>query len=52
MKQIVSEQFVENKKNYSVVKITTTKEEYKTDDSVCCLYDYDLEEYFKKGKRY
>lgn len=52
MKQIVSEQLVENKKNDSIIKISTIKEEYKIDDKTCIIYDYSLEEYFKKVKRY
>ena len=52
MKQIISEQLVENKKNDSVIKITTFTEEYKTGDKTCIIYDYSLEEYFKKVKRY
>lgn len=50
MKQIISEQLVENKKNDSVVKITTLAEEYKTGDTTCVIYDYTLDEYFKKGR--
>lgn len=52
MKQIVSEQLVENKKNDSIIKISTIKEEYKIDDNTFVLYGYNLEEYFKKGKEY
>lgn len=52
MKQIISEQLVENKKNDSIIKITTTQERYELDDKQYYIYDYNLEEYFKKGRRY
>lgn len=48
MKQIISEQLIENKKNDSVVKVTTFQEKYNTGDKPCYIYDYSLEEYFKR----
>ena len=41
-------QLVENKKKDSIVKVTTTQEEYKDGDRKIYIYDYELEEYFKR----
>ena len=41
-------QLIENKKNDSFVKITSTQEEYKDEDKEIYIYDYELEEYFKR----
>jgi ribosomal protein L21E len=50
MKRKKWEQLVENKKNDSVVKVTTIQEEYKDGDKVVCIYDYETEEYFKNKR--
>ena len=50
MKRKEWEQLVCNKKNDSVVKVTTIKEEYKDGDKTICIYDYETEEYIKKGR--
>mgnify|MGYP001399081000 CR=1 FL=1 len=50
MKRKKWEQFVENKKNDSVVKVSTIQEEYEDDDKTMYIYDYETEEYFKNKR--
>ena len=50
MKRKEWEQLVYNKKNDSVVKVTTIQEEHKDGDKTMYIYDYELEEYFKKRR--
>ena len=50
MKRKEWEQLVYNKKNDSVVKVTTIKEEYKDGNKVIHIYNYETEEYIKKGR--
>lgn len=50
MKRKEWEQLVYNKKNDSVVKVTTIQEEYKDDDKKVYIYDYETEEYFKNKR--
>lgn len=50
MKHKEWEQLVYNKKNDSVVKVTTIQEEYKDGDKVICIHNYETEEYFKKRR--
>ena len=50
MKNKEWEQLVYNKKNDGIVRVTTIQEEYKDGNKTVYIYDYETEEYIKKGR--